>query len=586
MALYDEYLKESGNTATKPTGGLFNTYLAEKNPAPNPIVKSVKDYAQASADTVPTVINAIKHPIDTVMHAPDPFMKPAIEGEVKAGEGLYQIVKEPGAANKVAGIAKFISGIAQTAFSPITGLFTIAQNVPGLKQVADVINVPFTATGFAGSYATGKIIDWIPDSIVSKESKDILKASLQELGALAGQVALGGKIMDKVGDFAKKGEVITPEHATKIVEDAKLETADHPAMQTSQATPKPPVFEQYKQENQKLLEAPKAEVVSVEPAINDFGQELQPLIKKIDKYQTIEKFKKAYDPIKATYEDIGDTKVVVIDAFPKKEVQGVGITKATLLDKLSESYDKGYKTIEPSYGMMTEQGRGFMEKLVKDGYIEPTDWRGSIERYQITDKIKDYIKQNRLEEIYNKVKGFTQKIPKVAADVNASIVEKGFKALDDTELAKYDTITKKKTIEDVTNLLSTNLEQAKRMATGKEPVSGDIHPQVLFNAVEQHAIKNGDYQTLIELAKSPIATERALAAQTLGASGFNNVAESPVKIIEQVRKTREKAIERRTGKKLPKAVKDITDEINKEIKKNISSRPKWEEFINQITCGY
>ena len=121
-------------------------------------------------------------------------------------------------------------------FSPITGAFTIVENIPGAKQVADVISLPFRAIGSATSLTIGEIIDNIPDSILSKKTKEIIKQPLQEAGATVTEIALGGKTMDIISKKITKGEKITPEVAQKAVEQAKKELKANPPKETT--TPK------------------------------------------------------------------------------------------------------------------------------------------------------------------------------------------------------------------------------------------------------------------------------------------------------------------------------------------------------------
>jgi hypothetical protein len=108
-------------------------------------------------------------------------------------------------------------------FSPVSGTFEAAQDFPVLKQVADIVNVPFTLTGLAGAYATGKVVDVLP---ISNASKDTLRAPLSDLGSLAAQVFVGGKIMAKAGDVIKSGREITPAEASKIVDTVKAENPE------------------------------------------------------------------------------------------------------------------------------------------------------------------------------------------------------------------------------------------------------------------------------------------------------------------------------------------------------------------------
>lgn len=249
MSLYDNYLEQK-KTGGSTGGTLYDQYVSGKKapadvaPPPAPVSEPqqsflskawgfVKNYASEMVQTVENVKSVFRDPVAAVKKVPEYyekiFLEPYLAGVEKAGEGLYSMyeaAKDRDPVTYVANNAKLISGTAEAIFSPVTGLFSLSKDVPGLKQVADVLDAPFSATGFAGSFATGKAIDWVPDELLSQESKAVLKGPLQELGSLAGQVFLGGRVMKKVGEFAARHEIITPDKARRIVEEAKTEALD------------------------------------------------------------------------------------------------------------------------------------------------------------------------------------------------------------------------------------------------------------------------------------------------------------------------------------------------------------------------
>lgn len=170
---------------------------------------------------------------------------------------------------------------------------------------------------------------------------------------------------------------------------------------------------------------------------------------------------------------------------------------------------------------------------------------------------------------------------KAALDINKSLVEKGFKALPESELAQYSTITKADQIEKVGNILASDVEGAKQMALGNTAVPEGVKSQVLYNAVKEYAKEHNDVQLMIDLAKSPIAEERSLAAQTLGSSGFNNGdSTDPVELIAEANKKLAKANE----PKAAKAVAEETSKFRQAVKKARAPKQNWNSFIDSITC--
>lgn len=189
--------------------------------------KGVSDYADASAATVPGIIKTAKDvftqsPLKSLVDFGNFVSQPAKDAVTAGGEDLYNLATDKGVSNKVADTANLISHVAGAAFSPLTGAFNVADKIPGAKQAADALNIPFTALGAAGSWSSGAIIDHLP---IPQASKDIIKAPLQGLSSLAAQVVFGGKVADHIGLLAKNGAEITPEIAQKIVDQVKSEVS-------------------------------------------------------------------------------------------------------------------------------------------------------------------------------------------------------------------------------------------------------------------------------------------------------------------------------------------------------------------------
>lgn len=174
------------------------------------------------------------------------------------------------------------------------------------------------------------------------------------------------------------------------------------------------------------------------------------------------------------------------------------------------------------------------------------------------------------------------KTAKPASDINIKLAERGIDGLTTDKLAQFTPTTKAETVKRVAEIMG-DYEQAKRVATGKEDIGiSDVERQVLFNTIEKKATEAGDYQTLIDLANSPIATERSVAAQTLGSSAWEK--DSVVKNIQEAIKVKEQNYERKTGKRVERAKKEMIDEIKSEIKKSEPKVKDWSSFIESIKC--
>jgi hypothetical protein len=141
------------------------------------------------------------------------------------------------------------------------------------------------------------------------------------------------------------------------------------------------------------------------------------------------------------------------------------------------------------------------------------------------------------------------KITKPASDINRAMVESGMAELPEDSLARYTPITKADQIHRVASLMDADMPRAIEIATGKAKAPPDVHPQVLYNAVKKAAYEAGDVDTMRGLANSPLATERSVAAQTLGAAGWDNkMLADPVQVMQDVTKVRTEAVKKQTGK--------------------------------------
>lgn len=85
-----------------------------------------------------------------------------------------------------------VSGVGAV-LSPISGLFSAAEQVPILKYPAEGVNYIFGKLGEGGNWVASKAVDTLP---VSQNTKDTIKPAAEELGALLAQIA-GGKLSSK-----------------------------------------------------------------------------------------------------------------------------------------------------------------------------------------------------------------------------------------------------------------------------------------------------------------------------------------------------------------------------------------------------
>lgn len=178
-----------------------------------------------------------------------------------------------------------------------------------------------------------------------------------------------------------------------------------------------------------------------------------------------------------------------------------------------------------------------------------------------------------------------QKTSKAAQDITNKLVEEGFSELPEKDKAQYSPIQKQAKLDAVASLLSSDIEKAKRVAFGEEAVSG-VDEQIIFNAVKNKAILEGDFGTQIKLASSPVATARSVAAQTLSAAGFDNgmTDADPVKAISDlIIERQKKATDLFGDKKVIEEQKNDVKDIKKRTKQAVK-KMDWEGFVRSLEC--
>lgn len=251
--------------------------------------------------------------------------------------------------------------------------------------------------------------------------------------------------------------------------------------------------------------------------------------------------------------------------------------------KVSEDAQNQNKDVKiVSSGGTTLEGTTPQGNKIKYEFVEPTKIQPLNDLGQPI--VQDTVQATVQDKTPSPITETPLKVTKAASDINTTLAKKGFESLPPEELAKYTPVKKAEQIKNISDLMTTDIEKAKSIAKGSESVPGNILPQPLFNAVEQHAMKTEDIQLLRDLARSPLATQLSEAGQTLGSHGFNDTPNSPVQAIRQVVKAREISIEKKTGKSINEATKATVAKISQEIQKAAPNKNEWYNFIKEIQC--
>lgn len=106
----------------------------------------------------------------------------------------------------------------------------------------------------------------------------------------------------------------------------------------------------------------------------------------------------------------------------------------------------------------------------------------------------------------------------ISKSIEAKSIEKGLVASFGDDVPMRQTVNFADQANKIFDLMRGDQEGVMAMIRGQRAVPGDVVPQLLLNAVEDHAYATGDVQLLRELANSPIARATSEAGLTLRAA--------------------------------------------------------------------
>jgi len=125
-------------------------------------------------------------------------------------------IQTPGTslATKVSTGLGVVTGRVALLFSPISAAFAAAEKLPVLQDAATLLNIPFSVTGKVGAFGADQFTNVLP---IDQTSKDTLRPAFEEVGSLAGQILLGGKMVELIS----KGKKVDTKTVKKAVEEVK-----------------------------------------------------------------------------------------------------------------------------------------------------------------------------------------------------------------------------------------------------------------------------------------------------------------------------------------------------------------------------
>lgn len=463
-------------------------------------------------------------------------------------------------AQNFANAASVLSNVGMTLFSPITGAFQTAEQIPGLREAAKILAVPATAIDVSAKFASGKFIDSLP---ISEESKTILKQPIQELSSLSSQVLLGalmakalGPLSEqagrvKVGEKGKSFLSITPVEAKRIVVEAQSEMQQVNLRKPREMSP---------------------ESLSAENAID---------VSTPNKRHAAYAESQGYEPYASP------DQLPVINAGRNRNAP----SKIPIVEYTTEKNPStgAYRYVPlPKEVLPPSVKGGFLERTSVPGkVVSPTSEVVTTPSPKAIAKTGEDVLKSSTEAPKESVSEpkTGSKASKVAQSVEEKALEKSFTE-GFGEVAGYDPITIKDQAARASKLMETNLDDAKRMIRGEMPVEAGLKAEMLIKAMEDYAFAKGDVGLMRDIAQSPLVSETSAHAQALRILAERN-PESPITLINEVKKAREKAVEKRlNGQKLDKAKSEVVKEAKEAVRSERTTRESWEDFITKLQCNY
>lgn len=460
-------------------------------------------------------------------------------------------------------LLKTTAGAASVVFSPITSLFEGANQIPILGSISRLVSLPFEAVGETGVNIANKVVDKLP---IPNEAKEQIKPGMEEIFALAGQLALGKltQIGDKkIGELTKKYGV----KDTQTIVKKSMELA-----------------------NDKIIVPEK---IATDKFKNIFEEKQIENINQNIKYyketggETIGK-KTENAPLRDLYNDLQTNEGKKI---AQEEVQNA-ITKGELKPQEDGSI-KLYRVGETS--TRNKLISATYDKEVADNFSKTASVSGKeLPIYEFSAKPEEIAyhigggeKEVLLEKpiIDSKLTEFKEptKISGVAKSIEAKAIEQGL-TKGFSELAEYTPVVIKEQARIISDLMLSDLEKAKRIATGKEELPKEIKGASLIKAMEDYAMETKDGELALELAKSPLVSETSEAGQTLRLTR-ERTPDSATAKIKEVISEREKSAERKLKGKTSSGIKnDFKNNIKEKIIKSRPTKYDWNNFIDSIKC--
>ena len=534
------------NTTAKPTmnygeivskyGARLETPVQKNEETPGMFEGTKKAFQDIIADPLSLKANPTKILADAFNSIKDPL--------IQESQRIQELFQSKSVSETAGHVLENIAGVAGVVLSPISALFNSANDIPVLGSVSKLVSLPFIAAGEGASGISGAIVDQLP---IPQGAKDNIKTGVQEISALAAQLALGKAI-----DIGIKQILPADRAYIKIKEDLIKENPEY--AETVNKIPIEEVKRLSKIHSPEDVKTILKQAVEVSRAKEVFDAE-QPAKTSVE---TPEVVKKGQKP---TSTKVSEQQPVTI---PKYEEW---IKTNPEANKFIADVTEKAKTIpsaKAKVAFLKQEKSNFDTKF-------SNEYASAVKSLDTTPTKTVEIPKEPTITPETTIQG---KTPKRVLDINRSLVKKGFETLEQEQMSKYGGKVVAQERAKLENILNTDLPKLYEMANGRAPLEG-FDPGMLWDLAVKKATLEGDVNMQMRLAKSPLAAKLSEAASTMRLGQEYMAGEgNPVKAMVEINKAREKLL----NEKIKPA------ELAKEIKKIKEKVDPMEKLIKKMTC--
>jgi len=171
----------------------------------------------------------------------------------------------------------------------------------------------------------------------------------------------------------------------------------------------------------------------------------------------------------------------------------------------------------------------------------------------------------------------------VAKSIEAKAIEQGL-SKGFSDLAEYTPIVIKEQAKMISDIMSKDIERAKRIALGQEALPEGLKGAAVVKALEDYAMETRNGQLAQQLANSPLVTEISKSGQTMRLAAEREPDSATAKIRE-IAKERETVAEKKLrGRNKTQVESEIKKGLTEKIKSQKPTKASWEKFLEEIKC--